>query len=228
MENVKDWCISRQLWWGQRIPAWYIGKTNEFVVAQTGKKPWRWPVKKPGTIELGMEDLQQDEDVLDTWFSSWFWPIALFDGIRNPDNKEYRYYYPTNDLVTAPEILFFWVARMIIAGYEYPGKKPFNNVYLTGMVRDSQAQKMSKSLGNSPEPLDLIKKYSADGVRVGMLFCSPAGGDLLYDDSLPEQGRNFGNKIWNAFRLIRQWEVDHEIEQPESAKAAIVWFEHKL
>ena len=228
MENIKDWCISRQLWWGQRIPAWYIGKTNEFVVAARPEEALELARAKTGNNELGMEDLHQDEDVLDTWFSSWLWPIALFDGIRHPDNEEYQYYYPTNDLVTAPDILFFWVARMIIAGYEYRGKKPFNNVYLTGMVRDSKRQKMSKSLGNSPEPLDLIKQYSADGVRVGMLLCSPAGGDLLYDNSLPEQGRNFGNKIWNAFRLIRQWEVDHEIEQPESAKAATEWFEHKL
>ena len=228
MENIKDWCISRQLWWGQRIPAWYIGKTNEFVVAARPEQALELARSKTGNNELGMEDLHQDEDVLDTWFSSWLWPIALFDGIRHPDNEEYQYYYPTNDLVTAPDILFFWVARMIIAGYEYPGKKPFSNVYLTGMVRDSKRRKMSKSLGNSPEPLDLIKKYSADGVRVGMLLCSPAGGDLLYDDSLPEQGRNFGNKIWNAFRLIRQWEVDQDIEQPESAKAATVWFEHKL
>ncbi|MEE9463609.1 MAG: valine--tRNA ligase [Bacteroidales bacterium] len=228
MENIKDWCISRQLWWGQRIPAWYIGKTNEFVVAARPEEALELARAKTGNNELGMEDLHQDDDVLDSWFSSWLWPIALFDGIRHPDNEEYQYYYPTNDLVTAPDILFFWVARMIIAGYEYRGKKPFNNVYLTGMVRDSKRQKMSKSLGNSPEPLDLIKQYSADGVRVGMLLCSPAGGDLLYDNSLPEQGRNFGNKIWNAFRLIRQWEVDHEIEQPESAKAATEWFEHKL
>ncbi|MCK4855392.1 MAG: valine--tRNA ligase, partial [Bacteroidales bacterium] len=228
MENIKDWCISRQLWWGQRIPAWYIGKTNEFVVAARPEEALELARAKTGNNELGMEDLHQDEDVLDTWFSSWLWPIALFDGIRHPDNEEYQYYYPTNDLVTAPDILFFWVARMIIAGYEYRGKKPFNNVYLTGMVRDNKRQKMSKSLGNSPEPLDLIKQYSADGVRVGMLLCSPAGGDLLYDNSLPEQGRNFGNKIWNAFRLIRQWEVDHEIEQAESAKAATEWFEHKL
>jgi valyl-tRNA synthetase len=228
MENIKDWCISRQLWWGHRIPAWYIGKTNEFVVAARQEEALELARSKTGNNELVMEDLHQDEDVLDTWFSSWLWPIALFDGIRHPDNKEYQYYYPTNDLVTAPDILFFWVARMIIAGYEYPKKKPFNNVYLTGMVRDSKRQKMSKSLGNSPEPLDLIKQYSADGVRVGMLLCSPAGGDLLYDDSLPEQGRNFGNKIWNAFRLIRQWEVNPGIEQPESAKAAIEWFENKL
>jgi valyl-tRNA synthetase len=228
MENIKDWCISRQLWWGQRIPAWYIGKSNEFVVAAQPEEALELARSKTGDNGLGMDDLHQDEDVLDTWFSSWLWPIALFDGIRHPDNAEYQYYYPTNDLVTAPDILFFWVARMIIAGYEYPRKKPFNNVYLTGMVRDNKRQKMSKSLGNSPEPLDLIKQYSADGVRVGMLLCSPAGGDLLYDDSLPEQGRNFGNKIWNAFRLVRQWKVDPGMEQPDSAKAATGWFENKL
>ena len=218
MENVKDWCISRQLWWGQRIPAWYIGQTNEYVVAKTEKEALEAARTKTGNNSLSKNDIRQDEDVLDTWFSSWLWPIALFDGIREPDNPEFRYYYPTSDLVTAPDILFFWVARMIIAGYEYPGGKPFSNVYLTGMVRDGQRRKMSKSLGNSPEPLDLIKKYSADGVRVGMLFCSPAGGDLLYEDSLPEQGRNFGNKIWNAFRLIKGWNVEDDIPQPESAK----------
>ncbi len=228
MENVKDWCISRQLWWGQRIPAWFIGRTNEFVVAATPEEALKKARSKTGNKSLTMDDLRQDEDVLDTWFSSWLWPIAVFDGIRNPDNADYQYYYPTNDLVTAPEILFFWVARMIIAGYEYPGEKPFQNVYLTGIVRDSQRRKMSKSLGNSPEPLELIRKYSADGVRVGMLLCSPAGGDLLYDDSLPEQGRNFGNKIWNAFRLVKQWKVDDDTPQPESAGAAVQWFENKI
>ena len=228
MENIKDWCISRQLWWGQRIPAWYIGKGNEFVVAARQEDALELAREKTGNPKLDLEDLRQDEDVLDTWFSSWLWPIALFDGIRHPDNGEYKYYYPSSDLVTAPDILFFWVARMIIAGYEYPGEKPFSNVYLTGMVRDNKRRKMSKSLGNSPEPLDLIRQYSADGVRVGMLLCSPAGGDLLYDDSLPEQGRNFGNKIWNAFRLIQQWDVDGSAKQPESAAAAIEWFEHRL
>ncbi len=228
MENVKDWCISRQLWWGQRIPAWFIGKTNEYVVARTEEEALEKARNQTGNMELSLEDLRQDDDVLDTWFSSWLWPIAVFDGIRNPNNPDYKYYYPTNDLVTAPEILFFWVARMIIAGYEYPGKKPFNNVYLTGIVRDGQRRKMSKSLGNSPEPLDLIKKYSADGIRVGMLFCSPAGGDLLYDDSLPEQGRNFGNKIWNAFRLIKGWEVDKTIPQPESSASAVEWFGNRI
>ena len=228
MENVKDWCISRQLWWGHRIPAWFISGTNEFVVAKTEKEALARAIEKTGNKDLSADDLDQDEDVLDTWFSSWLWPIAVFDGMRDPDNKDFKYYYPTNDLVTAPEILFFWVARMIIAGYEYPGKKPFNNVYLTGIVRDSQRRKMSKSLGNSPEPLDLIKKYSADGVRVGMLFCSPAGGDLLYDDSLPEQGRNFGNKIWNAFRLVKGMRVDEVVAQPTGAKAAVDWFRNKL
>ncbi len=228
MENVRDWCISRQLWWGHRIPAWYIGGTNEFVVAESEEKALEEARSKTGNRSLGRDELQQDEDVLDTWFSSWLWPIAVFDGIRNPENPDCKYYYPTDDLVTAPEILFFWVARMIIAGYEYPGEKPFHNVYLTGIVRDSQRRKMSKSLGNSPEPLDLIKKYSADGVRVGMLLCSPAGGDLLYDDSLPEQGRNFGNKIWNAFRLVRQWKVDENLVQPESAKASVEWFENRI
>jgi valyl-tRNA synthetase len=228
MENIKDWCISRQLWWGQRIPAYYIGKSNEFVVAADIEEALELARAKTGNKGLTRQDLHHDEDVLDTWFSSWLWPIALFDGIRNPGNPEFQYYYPTNDLVTAPEILFFWVARMIIAGHEYPGEKPFSNVYLTGIVRDNKRRKMSKSLGNSPEPLDLIKKYSADGVRVGMLLCSPAGGDLLYEDSLPEQGRNFGNKIWNAFRLIKQWEIDRQAEQPESAKAAIEWFTNML
>jgi valyl-tRNA synthetase len=228
MENVKDWCISRQLWWGQRIPAFYIRNTNEFVVAASPEDALDLARDKTGDMTLILDDLRQDEDVLDTWFSSWLWPIVLFDGVRDPGNKEFAYYYPTSDLVTAPDILFFWVARMIIAGYEYAGSKPFSNVYLTGMVRDSQRRKMSKSLGNSPDPLDLINKYSADGVRVGMLLCSPAGGDLLYDNSLPEQGRNFGNKIWNAFRLVKGWEVDAKQAPTEAAAAAMIWFEHKL
>ena len=184
--------------------------------------------QKQATWSLREEDLRQDEDVLDTWFSSWLWPITCFDGINNPGNPDLKYYYPTNDLITAPEILFFWVARMIIAGYEYRGKKPFNNVYLTGLVRDQQRRKMSKSLGNSPEPLDLIEKYGADGVRVGMMLCSPAGNDLLYDDSLPEQGRNFANKIWNAFRLVKSWQVDDKIPQPESAEIAVRWIKESV
>ncbi|MBL7110984.1 MAG: valine--tRNA ligase [Bacteroidales bacterium] len=228
MENVKDWCISRQLWWGHRIPAWYIQGKNEYVVAANIEGALIEARNRTGNPGLTEKDLKQDEDVLDTWFSSWLWPIAVFDGIRYPENTDYNYYYPTNDLVTAPEILFFWVARMIIAGYEYPGKRPFDNVYLTGTVRDSQRRRMSKSLGNSPNPLDLIKKYSADGVRVGMLLCSPAGGDLLYDDSLPEQGRNFGNKIWNAFRLVKQWKVDQTLAQPEVSRQAVEWFNNKI
>ncbi len=227
MENVRDWCISRQLWWGHRIPAWYYGN-NEFVVAANEAEALLLAMEKSGNPDLKETDLRQDEDVLDTWFSSWLWPITCFDGINNPGNEEMKYYYPTNDLITAPEILFFWVARMIIAGYEYAGEKPFHNVYLTGLVRDQQRRKMSKSLGNSPEPLDLIEKYGADGVRVGMMLCSPAGNDLLYDDSLPEQGRNFANKIWNAFRLVKNWECDEESAQPESAKAAGEWMNQIL
>jgi valyl-tRNA synthetase len=227
MENVHDWCISRQLWWGHRIPAWYYG-SNEIVVAENIKKAVALAREKSGNKTLKESDLRQDDDVLDTWFSSWLWPITSFDGINNPDNRDMKYYYPTNDLITAPEILFFWVARMIIAGYEYQGEKPFSNVYLTGLVRDQQRRKMSKSLGNSPEPLDLIKKYGADGVRVGMMLCSPAGNDLLYDDSLPEQGRNFANKIWNAFRLVKSWKVDENISQPESSAAAVKWMNEVL
>ncbi|MGD0342730.1 MAG: valine--tRNA ligase, partial [Bacteroidales bacterium] len=222
MENVHDWCISRQLWWGHRIPAWYY-KGNEFVVAENAADALKLAREKSGNNTLKESDLRQDEDVLDTWFSSWLWPITSFDGILEPDNPDIKYYYPTNDLITAPDILFFWVARMIIAGYEYRGKKPFSNVYLTGMVRDQQRRKMSKSLGNSPEPLDLIEKYGSDGVRVGMLLCSPAGNDLLYDDSLPEQGRNFANKIWNAFRLLKGWKVDENISQPGSSKVMVKW-----
>ena len=228
MENVKDWCISRQLWWGQRIPAWYIGGGNDFVIAATAEEALELAKSKTGSKNLTVHDLNQDEDVLDTWFSSWLWPIAVFDGIRNPGNKDISYYYPTNDLVTAPEILFFWVARMIMAGYEYIGDKPFRNVYLTGIVRDKQGRKMSKSLGNSPEPIDLIKKYGADGVRVGMLLCSPAGGDLLFDESLTEQGRNFANKIWNAFRLVKMWKVSEEATQPDHSKVAVEWFDSLL
>lgn len=227
MENVHDWCISRQLWWGHQIPAWYYS-ANEFVVAEDIDEALIMAREKSGILSLKKSDLRQDEDVLDTWFSSWLWPITCFDGINNPDNPDLKYYYPTNDLITAPEILFFWVARMIIAGYEYQGEKPFSNVYLTGLVRDQQRRKMSKSLGNSPEPLDLIAKYGADGVRVGMMLCSPAGNDLLYDDSLPEQGRNFANKIWNAFRLVKSWEVDDSVSQPESSAAAIKWMNELL
>ncbi|GAB1415578.1 valine--tRNA ligase [Paludibacter sp.] len=225
MENVKDWCISRQLWWGHRIPAWFLPHGG-FVVAATREDAFEKALKSVN-YELKPEDLRQDEDCLDTWFSSWLWPISVFDGINNPDNADMKYYYPTDDLVTAPEILFFWVARMIIAGYEYEGKMPFKNVYLTGIVRDKLGRKMSKSLGNSPDPLDLIAHYGADAVRLGMLFTSPAGNDLPYDDSLCEQGRNFNNKIWNAFRLVKGWEVK-DIPQPEYAAVAINWFESRL
>ncbi|MFZ5940947.1 MAG: valine--tRNA ligase [Bacteroidota bacterium] len=231
MENVKDWCISRQLWWGQRIPAWYYGTNpgpNDFVVAIEADDALRLAREKSGNPALSMDLMKQDEDVLDTWFSSWLWPISVFDGIRYPDNADMKYYYPTNDLITAPEILFFWVARMIMAGYEYQGKKPFSNVYLTGIVRDSKRRKMSKSLGNSPDPIELMKKYSADGVRVGMLLCSPAGNDLLFDESLTEQGRNFGNKIWNAFRLVKSWETDAALPQPEASAMALEWFGQRL
>ena len=227
MENVRDWCISRQLWWGHRIPAWYYDN-NEFVVTENITEALELARKRSKNKNLKESDLRQDEDVLDTWFSSWLWPIVSFDGITDPGNKDIKYYYPTNDLVTAPEILFFWVARMIISGYEYIGEKPFSNVYLTGLVRDQQRRKMSKSLGNSPDPLNLIEKYGADGVRVGMLLCSPAGNDLLYEDSLPEQGRNFANKIWNAFRLVKSWNVDDSIEQPESSAIAVKWMEEVL
>ncbi|GAB4455711.1 MAG: valine--tRNA ligase [Bacteroidales bacterium] len=227
MENVKDWCISRQLWWGHRIPAWYINHNpNEFVVAENEEKALELAKKKNPAITK--EQLSQDNDVLDTWFSSWLWPISVFDGIRHPNNEDVRYYYPTNDLITAPEILFFWVARMIIAGYEYRNEKPFKNVYLTGIVRDKLGRKMSKSLGNSPDPIELMQKYGADGVRVGMLLCSPAGNDLPFDEALTEQGRNFANKIWNAFRLIQKWQVDENAEQPEYAKKAIAWYQQSL
>jgi len=223
MENVHDWCISRQLWWGHRIPAWYLKDTNEYIIAETESEAIKLAYNKyPG---ITISDLKQDEDVLDTWFSSWLWPISVFNGICEPENKDIKYYYPTNDLITAPEILFFWVARMIIAGYEFAGEKPFKNVYLTGIVRDKLGRKMSKSLGNSPDPIDLMNEYGADGVRVGMLLCSPAGNDLPFDISLPEQGRNFGNKIWNAFRLILQWEVDEKIAQPEHSAIAVEWLD---
>ena len=228
MENVKDWCVSRQLWWGQQIPAWYFGKgANDFVVAKTAEEAQKLAEKKSGK-SVSIEQLRQDEDVLDTWFSSWLWPISVFDGFKYPDGKDINYYYPTNDLVTGPDILFFWVARMVMAGYEYKGEQPFKNVYLTGLVRDKLGRKMSKSLGNSPDPIDLLEKYSADGTRVGLLLCSPAGNDLPFDEQLCEQGRNFTNKIWNAFRLIQSWEVHDKIDQPESSKVAIEWFEAKF
>ncbi|MBN2348436.1 MAG: valine--tRNA ligase [Bacteroidales bacterium] len=228
MENVKDWCISRQLWWGHRIPAYYLPGSNKFVIAKSAEEALELAKAETGNKNLKISDLRQDEDVLDTWFSSWLWPISVFDTLPNPQNEDIKYYYPTNDLITAPEILFFWVARMIIAGYEYLGEKPFKNVYLTGIVRDTQKRKMSKSLGNSPDPLELIEKYSADGVRVGMLLCSPAGNDLLFDESLPEQGRNFANKIWNAFRLIKGWETDENLQQPDYASQGVTWFGERL
>jgi valyl-tRNA synthetase len=229
MENVKDWCISRQLWWGHRIPAYFFGDgPNDYVVAESVGTALELAREKTGNQELTESELRQDEDVLDTWFSSWLWPISVFDGIRDPNNEDIKYYYPTNDLVTAPDILFFWVARMIIAGYEYRDEKPFNTVYLTGMVRDNKRRKMSKSLGNSPDPIELMKKYSADGVRVGMLLCAPAGNDLLFYESLTEQGRNFSNKIWNAFRLIKSWKVDEDLSQPAHSVVAADWFEAKM
>lgn len=223
MENVKDWCISRQLWWGHRIPAWYFGEGSEdYVIAKTADEAAKMASEKAGR-SIATTDLKQDEDVLDTWFSSWLWPISVFRGLTDPGNKEIRYYYPTNDLVTAPEIMFFWVARMIIAGYEYMGELPFRNVYYTGIVRDKLGRKMSKSLGNSPDPIELIEKYGADGVRLGILISSPAGNDLPFDSSQCEQGRNFTNKIWNAARLVKGWEVK-PIEQPKASQKAIEWF----
>jgi valyl-tRNA synthetase len=227
MENVRDWCISRQLWWGHRIPAWYL-PNREIVVAVSREEAFRIAKKRGANSELRIEDLKQDEDVLDTWFSSWLWPISVFDGIRHPDNPDIRYYYPTNELVTAPEILFFWVARMIMAGLEYRKDIPFRNVYLTGIVRDKLGRKMSKSLGNSPDPIELMSKYGADGVRVGMLFTSPAGNDLPFDEVLCEQGRNFSNKIWNALRLVKGWDIDAGIRQPQSSKVSVQWFEARL
>jgi len=226
MENIKDWCISRQLWWGHQIPAFYLPKGGN-VVAMTKEEAYKKALKMVD-YPLTIDDLKQDEDVLDTWFSSWLWPISVFDGINNPDNEEVNYYYPTNDLVTAPDIIFFWVARMIMSGYEYRNKPCFSNVYFTGIVRDNLGRKMSKQLGNSPDPIDLMNKYGADGVRMGMLLSSAAGNDLLFDEALCEQGRNFNNKIWNAFRLIKGWEVSDSTVQPESAKIAISWFENVL
>ena len=227
MENIKDWCISRQLWWGQRIPAYYLPKGG-YVVAETAEKALALAHEKTGDSTLTLADLRQDEDVLDTWFSSWLWPISVFDGIRNPENEQIKYYYPTNDLVTGPDIIFFWVARMIMAGYEYRGEKPFGNVYFTGIVRDKIGRKMSKQLGNSPDPLDLIAEYGADGVRVAMMLCSSAGNDLMFDNALCEQGRNFGNKIWNAYRLINGWQVDASLAQSECSKQAVVWFTNRF
>ena len=226
LENIKDWCISRQLWWGHRIPAYYLPEGG-YVVAETPAKALELAREKTGERTMTLDDLRQDEDCLDTWFSSWLWPISLFDGIENPGNEEIKYYYPTTDLVTGPDIIFFWVARMIMAGYEYMGDMPFKNVYFTGIVRDKLGRKMSKSLGNSPDPLDLIEKYGADGVRMGMMLSAPAGNDILFDDALCEQGRNFNNKIWNAFRLVKGWEVSAEVEVPEAAALAMKWFEAK-
>lgn len=227
LENIKDWCISRQLWWGHRIPAYYFDNAGkkDFVVAETAEEALKLAQEKNASIKA--EDLEQESDCLDTWFSSWLWPISLFDGIENPDNEEISYYYPTSDLVTGPDIIFFWVARMIMAGYEYRGKMPFKHVYFTGIVRDKLGRKMSKSLGNSPDPLDLIDKFGADGVRMGMMLSAPAGNDILFDESLCEQGRNFNNKIWNAFRLVKGWETA-DIEQPKSAEIAVKWFDAKL
>ncbi len=227
LENIKDWCISRQLWWGHRIPAYYFdnGGKQDFVVAETAEEALKLALQKKA--DLKADDLEQESDCLDTWFSSWLWPISLFDGIEHPDNEEINYYYPTSDLVTGPDIIFFWVARMIMAGYEYRGKMPFKHVYFTGIVRDKLGRKMSKSLGNSPDPIDLIDKFGADGVRMGMMLSAPAGNDILFDESLCEQGRNFNNKIWNAFRLVKGWETA-DIQQPKSAEIAVKWFDAKL
>ena len=227
LENIKDWCISRQLWWGHRIPAYYLPEGG-YVVAETIDEAVKLAQEKSGNANLTAADLRQDEDALDTWFSSWLWPISLFDGIMNPDNEEFNYYYPTSDLVTGPDIIFFWVARMIMAGYEFTGKMPFKNVYFTGIVRDKLGRKMSKSLGNSPDPLDLIDRFGADGVRMGMMLAAPAGNDILFDEALCEQGRNFCNKIWNAFRLVQGWQVDDNVAQPETARLAVEWFDAKL
>ena len=229
MENIRDWNISRQLWWGQQIPAFFYGDGKEdFVVAETREAALLLAIEKTQNPALLAADLRQDEDALDTWFSSWLWPMSVFDGIRNPENKEIKYYYPTNDLVTGPDILFFWVARMVIAGYEYKAEKPFQNVYLTGLVRDKQRRKMSKSLGNSPDALKLIEQYGADGVRVGLLLSAAAGNDLMFDEDLCQQGKQFANKIWNAFRLIKGWEVDASIAQPATAITGLAWYEAKF
>jgi valyl-tRNA synthetase len=225
LENIQDWCISRQLWWGHRIPAYYYNENDDYVVAETREEALKLAQQKNPAVTDA--DLHQDEDALDTWFSSWLWPISLFDGINNPGNEEIKYYYPTADLVTGPDIIFFWVARMIMAGYEYIGDMPFKNVYFTGIVRDKLGRKMSKSLGNSPDPIELIEKFGADGVRMGMMLSAPAGNDILFDEALCEQGRNFNNKIWNAFRLVKGWKVA-DIEQSEAGKIATKWFEAKL
>ncbi|MFB0909971.1 MAG: class I tRNA ligase family protein, partial [Flavobacterium sp.] len=229
LNNIRDWNISRQLWWGQQIPAYFYGDGKEdFVVAENIEDALALAKDKTGNFSLLTSDLRQDVDALDTWFSSWLWPMSVFGGITDPENEDFKYYYPTNDLVTGPDILFFWVARMIIAGYEYTDKKPFTNVYLTGLVRDKQRRKMSKSLGNSPDPLDLIEKFGADGVRVGLLLSDSAGNDIMFDEELCNQGKGFTNKIWNAFKLIKGWEVSETIPQPESSKVAIEWYEAKL
>ena len=231
LENIQDWCISRQLWWGHRIPAYYYNDkegNRQIVVAETLEDAVAKAREISGIDSLQPSDLEQDPDALDTWFSSWLWPITLFNGILDPGNEEINYYYPTATLVTGPDIIFFWVARMIMAGYEYVGKQPFDNVYFTGIVRDSIGRKMSKSLGNSPDPLDLIAQYGADGVRMGLMLAAPAGNDIMYDDKLCEQGRNFCNKIWNAFRLVKGWEVDNSIQQPEVAATAVKWFSSRL
>ena len=236
LENIQDWCISRQLWWGHRIPAYYydspvLGDSvaeEKFVVAETAEQALELARKESGNANLQLSDLRQDEDALDTWFSSWLWPISLFDGINKPGNEEIKYYYPTSDLVTGPDIIFFWVARMIMAGYEYIGDMPFKNVYFTGIVRDKLGRKMSKSLGNSPDPIELIEKFGADGVRMGMMLSAPAGNDILFDEALCEQGRNFNNKIWNAFRLVKGWQVSGDIEQTGAEQLAVKWFDAKL
>ncbi|MDE6717044.1 MAG: class I tRNA ligase family protein, partial [Muribaculaceae bacterium] len=222
-----DWCISRQLWWGHQIPAWFLPEGG-FVVAENEEEALVKAIEKSGNASLTLGDLKRDSDCLDTWFSSWLWPISLFNGILDPENREFKYYYPTADLVTAPDIIFFWVARMIMAGYEFAGDCPFRNVYFTGIVRDKIGRKMSKSLGNSPDPLDLIDKFGADGVRMGLMLGAPAGHDIMYDDSLCEQGRNFCNKIWNAFRLVKGWNVSSDLLQPESSRLAVGWFTEVL
>ena len=227
LENIKDWCISRQLWWGHQIPAYYLPEGG-FVVAETPEEALKLAIAKTGNASLTQNDLRQDDDALDTWFSSWLWPLSLFNGILDPDNKEFKYYYPTNDLITAPDIIFFWVARMIMAGEEYQNEVPFRNVYFTGIVRDKLGRKMSKSLGNSPDPIELIDKFGADGVRMGMMLSAPAGNDILFDEALCEQGRNFCNKIWNALRLVKGWNVDENAAQPEAAKMAVRWFDARF